>query len=355
MNVLITTPSLNSVENVSGISSITRLLIQYNRGETYFPFILGKKDCDRRGFSWFLSVLKIPFRLCSFVRKHHIAAAHFNIGFEPRSLFRDIIPYLLLFHDNIPLCLHIHGGRYMARIPGNVFLRKIITLFLKKSSEIIVLSEVEAEYLQLQYPFLRDKTLNVVSNAVEVPDDKELEKNYEGVLTILYLGRIDRKKGLKIIAEALNELSIAKVPFLFYLCGVGPDKDWFMTLLDSDTCSSIIDMGLICGDEKTKILQLAHVFLLPSFFEGLPMALLESMGYAVCPVVSPIGSIPNVVKDGENGLFVANADSVVSAISLLNSDRTLLKMMAHSSRELVKSQYSITRYVNQINEVYSQF
>ncbi|MEG1543363.1 MAG: glycosyltransferase family 4 protein [Tannerellaceae bacterium] len=352
MNILITTPSLDLVENVSGISSITRLLIQYNKGESYFPFILGKKDNDRRGVLWLFSLFKIPFRLCAFIIKHQITAAHFNIGFEPRSLLRDVIPYLILVNKKMPLFLHIHGGRYMATMPTNLILKFVISIFLKKATRIIVLSNTEATYLCQHYSCVIKGKLEIVSNAVEIPEDKDLDKCYEGVLNILYLGRIDEKKGLRFIAETLNKLSDMKILFQFYLCGTGPDKDRFIKLLNKKVYSSIIDMGLVYGKEKKRILKLAHLFLLPSFFEGLPMALLESMGYAVCPLVSQVGSMPDVVKNGESGLFVSDSDSIVSAISLLNEDRESLKRMAQASHETIKNRFSISQYIDQINTVY---
>lgn len=354
MNILITTPSLNLTDNVSGISSITRLLIRYNTKEKYFPFILGRRDGDKRGVFWLLSIVKMPFRLCRFIRKHAIDMAHFSIGFEPPSLLRDIIPYLILFYKQIPLCLHIHGGRYMADVPANGLLRMIIVLFLKKASEIVVLSDMEAEYLKTQYLFLTDRRINVVSNSVEIPEDKSLDKRYTGVLNLLYLGRIDRKKGLDVIAVALNDLAEKEIPFQFYLCGVGPDKDWFMALLNERAGASMVDKGLVCGEEKKRILQQSHLFLLPSLFEGLPMALLESMGYAILPIVSPVGSIPDVVKDRVNGLIVEDAASVVSAVISLDADRETLKAMALASRETIRRGFSITTYVDQINGIYLQ-
>ena len=352
MDILITTPSLNPTDNVSGISSMVRLLIRYNPRHRYHPFILGKKDREKRGLIWLFALLKIPFSLYSFIRANHIKIAHFNLGLEPPSLLRDIIPYMLLFSQRIPLCLHIHGGRYMSSVPKNFLFRWIIKLFLKKSSEIIVLSSVELNYLKSQYVFLDSKKVHVIPNAVEIPDIKTLDKDYSVPFNLLYLGRIDRKKGLHIIADSLHELAQRGISFKFHLCGVGPDKDWFMSLLSEHAALSVIDQGLVFGDKKKEILKLAHLFLLPSSFEGLPMALLESMGYGVLPLVSPVGSMPDVVADGENGFLIRSAESIVSAILLLDQDRKNLEMMAQAARETISHRFSIKHYVNKINAIY---
>lgn len=354
MDILITTPSLSPTDNVSGISSMVRLLIQYNTQYRYHPFILGKKDSEKRGLIWLFTLLKIPFSLYSSLKTNHIKIAHFNLGLEPPSLLRDIIPYMLLFSLRIPLCLHIHGGRYMSSIPKNFVLRWIINLFLKKSSEIIVLSSVEMNYLKSQYAFLDSKKIHVIPNAVEIPDIEVLNKDFSKPFNILFLGRIDRKKGLHIIAESINELAQRGILFQFHFCGAGPDKAWFMSLLSERAALSVIDQGLVFGEKKKEILKLAHLFLLPSSFEGLPMALLESMGYGVLPLVSPVGSMPDVVVNGENGFLIENVESIVSAILLLDQDRMKLEMMAQAARVTMESRFSIKNYVNKMNAVYPQ-
>lgn len=350
MNILITTPSLDPKDNVSGISSVGRLLLQYNLDNNYIPFVLGKKDMERRGLYWFISLMKIPYRLFYVIKNNSINFCHFNIGFEPRSLLRDILPYLILSYKSIPLCLHIHGGRYMSSIPTNFFIRRIITFLLNHAAQIIVLSEIEADFLKSHY--LKDvKRLHVVPNAVEIPS--LLDKNYQEPLTLLYLGRIDRKKGLRIIADALTELENRKQTFKFYLCGVGPDKEWFMSLFPDSVKHHIIDVGLVYGASKKEILKASHVFLLPSLFEGLPMALLESMSFSVVPVVSPVGSMPDVVKDDYNGFLVKEASEMVSAITKLNNDRFILQTFAQRARETVENRFSIKGYIKRINEIYS--
>lgn len=352
MNVLITTPSLNLVDNVSGISSMVRLLIEHNVKDTYIPFFLGKKDRDKRNLLWLLSLLKIPFRLLSLLRRNSIDMAHFNIGFEPNSLLRDIVPFLILSYKRIPLCLHIHGGRYMSSIPNNLLLKVVISIFFKKATQIIVLSDAEADFLKSNYSALIKKPLIIIPNAVDVP--ATLDKSYQGVLNLLYLGRLDRKKGLETIADVLNLLASHVVPFKFHLCGNGPDKELFMSFLEESTKPFVIDHGIVSGKLKADILKLSHLFVLPSFFEGLPMALLESMGYAVLPLVSPVGSMPKVVTNKYNGFLIQDAKSLFSIIKELDENREMLAEMALIARDTIEHNFSMTNYVSQINRIYSQ-
>lgn len=95
---------------------------------------------------------------------------------------------------------------------------------------------------------------------------------------------------------------------------------------------------------------------MPTYFEGLPMSLLECMSYGVVPVMTPVGSIPEVVVDGNNGLFikVKDTDSIVDAISKINSDRNLLNRLSVNARNTIFSKFSTLQYISQLNHIYQE-
>jgi glycosyltransferase involved in cell wall biosynthesis len=72
-------------------------------------------------------------------------------------------------------------------------------------------------------------------------------------------------------------------------------------------------------------------------------------------VVTKVGSIPTVVKDGENGLFVKekDADSICEALKKLDDDRSLLAKMSVEARRTIQENFSATKYVERLNEIYA--
>ncbi len=347
-DILIITPSLNPLENISGISTISRLLVEGDNEYNYIPFIVGKKDNEKRGLHWLISILKRPFKFY-FSYSKTIDLVHFNIGFEPKSLLRDIFLFFIVTLRHIPVILHIHGGRFMNRKVGGGF-KQIILFFLQHSKRIIVLSDIERDFLLLHYPKIRKEDIEVIPNAIVLPDYSMSEKDFSSPLRLLYLGRIDKAKGLSKIADSLNILRNKGIPFTFYLCGVGPDKQEFLNSFPPDISNDIQDMGLVFGEEKQLLLKKSHIFLLPSDFEGLPLALLESMGDFIVPVVSPVGSMPDVVNS-KNGRLVTSVEEIVKSIEELNADRSLLASLAQKSHDIVETKYSATQFIEQINRV----
>ena len=84
------------------------------------------------------------------------------------------------------------------------------------------------------------------------------------------------------------------------------------------------------------------------------MSLLETMSYGVTPVVTPVGSIPQVVKDGENGMFITDhdCDSIVSAIKRLDEERSIERTLGVAARETIINQFTPEKYVYNLTSIY---
>ena len=108
------------------------------------------------------------------------------------------------------------------------------------------------------------------------------------------------------------------------------------------------------GIEKDKLLKTCDVFLLPSFYEGLPMSLLECMSFGMIPVTTNVGSISEFVQDGKTGLLLQMKDSqsIVDAINLLSKDTDLRRNLSKNAREKIFTALSTEKYIAKLNEIY---
>ena len=128
-------------------------------------------------------------------------------------------------------------------------------------------------------------------------------------------------------------------------------------LITSLNLEQIIEVhGWLSDEDLLKIRKKAHVFLLPSYNEGLPMALIEAMSLGLVPIVTPVGGIPEVIKHMENGIIVkpGDSDEISNFLDILFSDRNLLRELSINAR-LSSSYFDITKYVSSLELLYQDF
>ena len=82
MIVIITSPSLSPKNNVSGIATLTRLMISLNKDVKYHLFEIGRRDYEKRGILWALKQLFIPVYFFFFLKKNKPDIVHLNVPFK---------------------------------------------------------------------------------------------------------------------------------------------------------------------------------------------------------------------------------------------------------------------------------
>lgn len=161
-----------------------------------------------------------------------------------------------------------------------------------------------------------------------------------GALRILYAGRLEERQkrvmDLVTIAAALRARGVA---FSLTIVGDGPARAALEQRLAHEGLGGAVSLlGTRAMEQMPELYRRHDVFLLPSAFEGLPLALLEAMGQGCVPVVSDIASgVPELVRDGEQGFRITVGDTTAFAdrLALLARDVSARTAMATRARDRV--------------------
>jgi glycosyltransferase involved in cell wall biosynthesis len=357
-NILITGPSLNEKDNVSGISSLVRSIINASPeyDNKFYHLVLGKKDRQKKKLIWLIKqFLVIPNTLGYFI-KNEVDIVHLNTGFETASLVRDFIVFKLAKALRKQVLFHAHGGYYLMQPPAkNSKLHKIIMQLLYQSDAVVVLSEIEKEKLASDYNFTNSI---VLPNAVDIADEYVTNnKNFNDGLELLYIGRIVKSKGIYTIVNAFKQLLPNQLSqFKFQLYGTGPDKDKLIYELDKIEGLNYKYNGVVGGVAKWEAFAKSQVFLLPSIYgEGLPIAMLEAMGCGCVCLVSNDASMAAVIQNGVNGLMVErdNIAMLTQQIVYVLNNRDKLPVIGQNAVQTIASNYNINKYMAQLNIIYN--
>lgn len=123
---------------------------------------------------------------------------------------------------------------------------------------------------------------------------------------ILFLGRLVREKGVYELLEAFRRVHRRTPDTELLLAGDGEERGNIERWIAANGMGSCVTLpGYVRGAEKGRMLADADVFVLPTRHgEGCPVALLEAMAAGLPVIASDVGGIPDVVKDGRNGVML---------------------------------------------------
>lgn len=160
---------------------------------------------------------------------------------------------------------------------------------------------------------------------------------------LLFVGWLEKEKGVYDLLEAVKLLR-EELDLRLDFVGDGAARANLSNLILSYGLSSVIT---IHGWKKSETLKdfykSSDVFVLPSWIEGLPNALVEAMASGLCVIASNVGNIPEVIKNNDNGLLVnpKNVIELASAIKLASTDNELRYRVGRAAHRMAKNNFSV--------------
>lgn len=269
------------------------------------------------------------------------------------SFWRKAGFVLLAFAAHIPAVFHLHGGGFLEfyhRRFGGVR-RWLIRFVLDHADTIVVVSDQWREKL---YGLTKNQNLIVIVNPVDAIPVAECNQNPAASGSVLFLGRIEKDKGIYDLVDAMVEVRRQLPAAILRIGGVGDIEGVKQRSGADGTADWIRFLGWVSDSAKLDALRSAQVYVLPSYVEGLPMGVLEAMAAGLPVVASQVGGIPDLVEDGVHGFLVKTGDiaGLAQALFRLLRDPALCHRMGEAGRQRVAECYVTERVVPQVEAIY---
>jgi glycosyltransferase involved in cell wall biosynthesis len=178
-----------------------------------------------------------------------------------------------------------------------------------------------------------------------------LEKDDEVLINV---GRQDFQKGQSYLLEAVGKLLKKHPRLVLLVAGRSGDVSNDLDLLHARL--GLTDHVRFLGhrEDVPDLLAAADVFVFPSFYEGLPGAVMEAMALALPIVASDIEPVREIVQEGRNAILVrtASAEDLASAIERILEDRLMTQEFGRRSREIFEEQFTLEQNILQMVEFY---
>jgi glycosyltransferase involved in cell wall biosynthesis len=196
----------------------------------------------------------------------------------------------------------------------------------------------------------------VIPNAVELPARESRPRRHDRKV-VLFLSRIDRKKGLDLLFAAFARVRQQCPDALLVLAGAG-DPAWVASLKATaerlGIAADVTWAGFLSGDDKWAALTGADVFVLPSYSENFGIALVEALACG-CPVVlSDQVGIHREISRAEAGIVTpCRVDELATAILNVLTDAALRRRMSENGVRLARQQFSLEAVSRQLTAAYA--
>lgn len=278
---------------------------------------------------------------------------HIHSSFGP-SFYRKLPFIYMASWFRVPIINHCHGADFDTFfLKASPKKRKLIRTIYSKCTVMLALSHEWKERLSM---VMNKEKIEVIENYSRIHDDAIQERaGRKSNSQILFLGEIGERKGCYDI-PAIVENVVRKFPNVkFVLGGSGDIEAIQKALKERGVEQNVVFPGWVRGEDKAKLLRESDIFLLPSYNEGMPMSILDAMGYGMPIVSTTVGGVPKIVREGENGYLCnpGDVEMLSQALVQLLLNEELCKQYGDSSANIVKQSYSFEWHINRLARLYN--
>ncbi len=248
------------------------------------------------------------------------------------------------------IVLHQHGGDFKNYFENQVSekRRRYMREILDMADVMLVLTDSWKEY----FGKLTDPgKIFVMPNGILTREGPPSEGQHS-LNKILFLGRICRDKGIGELLSAMDRIHEIRPEAVLYIGGIFEEAGYLSEI--EKRSLYVKHLGWVDGEAKKKAFAECGILALPSYYEGLPVTVIEGMYAGLVPVATRVGGIPEVVSDGLDGVLIEPRDAQGLAEALLKvmNKEIDAQSFVRSGREKVLEKYSAERIVDRIAEIY---
>lgn len=253
-----------------------------------------------------------------------------------------------------PYIFHLHSGEFAPFFERECgpLRRAAVRWVLRRAAVVLVLTPSWRQLIERVEPRAR---VEVMPNPVECPPAAALAPLRTPARRLLFLGRLRQKKGVFDLVRALADCGAAGAGLHVTLAGDGELAAVGALARELGVDDRVSLPGWVDGAAKDELLAEADGLVLPSYFEGLPICILEAMAAGVPVLASAVGGIPDTLEQGRCGLLVEAGDvgALRDALLRLANDGPLRAELRQRGRDKIAAEFALPVVLARLAGIYA--
>ena len=250
---------------------------------------------------------------------------------------------------------HIHSGNFSRFYDNsNAVGKRLIRFFLKLNDATFTVSDSWKEYFETCFHLKNVHRINNIVTPHKHPGNAYPDTKNR-LVYFLFLGLIHPNKGIFDLLQVLKDHRVAlSNKIKLFIGGNGQTGQLIQTIETSGLGEMVEFKGWVSGSEKDKLLRYSDVFVLPSYYEGSPVAVLEAMSYGIPVISTTVGGIPEIVQPGINGWLhkPGDTDALYNAILYYSNEPENIKRHGANAMQMIGDYYP-SSIEPQLSSIYS--
>jgi len=333
-----------------GVSTVERLIYDYVGAKLTVRHVTTMEDGP------------LPMKLWVFfkaVRELRVALAdpqpfvvHIHLASRGSTLRKTILAWMTL-RAHRPLVVHAHGStfdEFFDTLPK--FVQRTFSRTFSRADRFVVLSSQWRDFYVNRCGLPRERVA-VLINPTPLPPVLP-DRSARECVQFVFLGRIGARKGPFDLLRAFRALPPA-VRERARLVFAGDGEVEALRRAARDLGSAVTVHSWLDRAQLAALLAASDAFVLPSYHEGVPMALLEAMAHGLPVIATPVGGIPDAMTANVEGILVVPGDesALTGALRRLIEDESLRLEMGRAAR-LRAEGFDVTGYTQRLLHIYRQ-
>lgn len=302
-------------------------------------------------------ISRLLFTFCSYIRilkellpkRTNIVHVHMS---EKGSVFRKGIVIFLAKIFRSKTIIHLHGAIFEVWYKSSKpYIQAMVRRIMNSSDLIIILGKYWSDFISSLVT--TPEKIHILYNAIRTSTENRYNPKSRN---ILFLGVLDKRKG---IYDLLEAMSIAKdhLPKGISLTIYGQDTSGDINdrILYNNLENIVFFNGYLREDQKKEVFSNSLINILPSYNEGMPMTILETMAFGIPNISTNIAGIPEIIQDGENGILIRPGDpqALAEAIILLITNEEKRIEMSEKAFMTMRTKFSYDKHSIELDKLYA--
>ncbi|RWY57332.1 glycosyltransferase family 4 protein [Mucilaginibacter gilvus] len=292
------------------------------------------------------------------IRKHGITVI------ETSSYF-SLCYFQLYKRNSVPIAVRVSttftqimNDHYPFKSRGMDLIARMELIFIKKSRHLVTHAQNHA--LELEQLFgINHSRFQIIPHGVNLPTDIPVKTVKPGPVQILFVGRLEYRKGIDVLLAAIPLVLKTNPDIQFNIIGADTGNEYqnrFIADTDTGILQKVTFSGKVDNDALQQAYYNADIFVAPSRYESFGLIFIEAMSYGKPVIGCDAGGMPEIITDNYNGLFAlpGDAQSLAEKLILLIENTSLRDELGSNALKTVQEKFTVAQLAASSLNYYQQ-